>query len=145
MSFTQTLNKPVETVAKQTLLQILVADDNEINRFIMNKMFAHLGYTIELANNGKEAVEKAKQRKFDFIFTDIQMPEMNGYEAAGQILQNASIENIPAPVIIAITASAMGEDKDECLRAGMHDYITKPVDMNQLKSILKKWSSFNKG
>ena len=121
-------------------LQILVAEDNQVNQFIINKMFAHLGYTVDIANNGKEAVEKAAGKQYNFIFTDIYMPEMDGFEATTQILQQASSANVPAPVIVAMTASAMKEDRDECLRMGMNDYITKPVDIPQLQSILEKWN-----
>lgn len=120
-------------------LQILVAEDNQVNQFIINKMFAHLGYSVDIANNGKEAVERAKGKQYNIIFTDIYMPEMDGFEATAQILQQASSANVPAPVIVAMTASAMKEDRDECLRMGMHDYITKPVDIPQLQNILEKW------
>lgn len=121
-------------------LQILVAEDNHVNQFIINKMFAHLGYSIDIANNGKEAVERAADKQYNFIFTDINMPEMDGYEATTQILQQASSTNVPAPVIVAMTASALKEDRDECLRMGMHDYITKPVNIPQLQTILQKWN-----
>lgn len=136
----RTISSHTNEESADQVLKILVAEDNQVNQFIINKMFAHLGYTVDIAANGKEAVEKASEKQYNFIFTDIYMPEMNGYEATMEILQRASSANVPAPVIVAMTASALKEDRDECLRMGMHDYITKPVDIPQLQSILKKWN-----
>lgn len=100
---------------------------------MLNKM----GNRVEIANSGKEAVEKftGSPEKFDLIFMDIQMPEMDGYQATGMIREKG-FNDIP---VIALTANAMQGDKEKCLEAGMNDYITKPVRKDAIINMMKKW------
>lgn len=119
--------------------KILVAEDNTMNQLIITRLFESLGYKIDLAENGKQALAMAKQTGYDFIFMDIQMPEMDGFEATKRILQSNTPDS--APIIIAMTANAMKEDEEMCLAAGMKDFISKPVFLDTLKSTLKKWMS----
>ena len=113
-------------------MNILVAEDNDINWEIISAMLGMFGITSERAENGRICVEKmanAREESYELIFMDIQMPEMNGLEATQQIrkLDNPWAASIP---IIAMTANAFSEDVAKCLEAGMDGHIAKPIDMN---------------
>ena len=116
-------------------LRILVAEDNPINQKITAKLLQRAGHSVEVANDGREALAIWREQPFDLILMDIQMPEMDGLEAT-RIIRSG---NGPQPVIIAMTANVMVGDKDECLEEGMNDYLAKPVNLDQLVSMLKKW------
>ena len=118
-------------------LHILVAEDNLINQKLILKILAKLGYQPLLAVNGSEAFALTQVTHFDVILMDIQMPEMNGLEAT-QAIRSAEIKQ---PVIIAMTANAMQEDKEECLRVGMNDYLSKPIHLETLLTSLSKAAS----
>lgn len=115
-------------------LNILVAEDNLINQKVILQLLKKLGYQPRLANNGKEVLNALSAENFDIILMDVQMPEMDGLEATRII----RAENEEQPVIIAMTASAMPEDKAECLRAGMDYFVSKPVSFNELTASLQK-------
>jgi signal transduction histidine kinase/CheY-like chemotaxis protein len=117
-------------------LRILIAEDNLINQKIAVKILAKLGYKPELANNGKEVMEMVSHEHYDIILMDVQMPELNGLEATRMIRTCLEIQ----PVIIAMTANAMQGDRDECIQSGMDDYMSKPIELNELLSQLEKWS-----
>ncbi len=117
-------------------LNILLAEDNQINQKIAKYMFEKIGHKIEIANNGLEALEMVKLNSYDLIFMDMQMPEMDGIECTRKIILLFKDK----PKIIAMTANAMEEDKQRCLEAGMDDYITKPISIDILKQTIKKWS-----
>ncbi|MCE2573094.1 response regulator [Motilimonas eburnea] len=123
------------TAIKGGLLQgnVLLAEDNIINQQVARELIKALGLDITIASNGLEAVELANSQTFDLIFMDIQMPEMDGYQATRQIRQQ---HDLP---IIAMTAHALAGDKEKCLRQGMDDYISKPIDPDELKRLLIKW------
>ncbi|MCF2447434.1 response regulator [Dyadobacter sp. CY345] len=117
-------------------LSILVAEDNKVNQiFIMNAL-GKLGYNADLVVDGSEAIKFADQKNFDIIFMDIQMPVMDGLEATEIIKKKHPVQ----PYIIAMTANALHEDKERCLAAGMDDYISKPVKLEELIVMLEKWS-----
>ena len=115
-------------------LKILAAEDNLINQKVIKQMLNKLGYEPVLVKNGKEAVDAAKANEFDVILMYIQMPEMDGLEATSIIRK----QNIAQPIIVAMTASAMAEDKAAALNAGMDFFLSKPVSFNQLMVELKK-------
>lgn len=117
-------------------LRLLVAEDNNMNQLLATKMFRKLGYDIEIAVNGKEAVRQSLQTRYDFIFMDIHMPEMDGLEATRQILAQ---HPAPRPIIIAMTANAVKEAATQVREVGMKDMITKPFTMQQLQEMLDKW------
>ncbi|HEX8333723.1 MAG TPA: ATP-binding protein [Segetibacter sp.] len=119
-------------------LSILVAEDNRMNQLIIVRLFENIGYKIDIAENGFQAVQMTRQKEYDFVFMDIQMPEMDGIEAAERILAD-KINSTP-PVIIAMTANAMKEDEERCKDAGMQDFISKPVFLNVLKASIEKWT-----
>jgi len=114
---------------------ILLVEDNSINQEIAREIMENEGLIIDTANNGKEAVTIVAEKHFDAILMDIQMPEMDGYEASRFIRKELQC-NLP---IIAMTAHAMSGDKEKSLAAGMDDYITKPIDVSQLLSKLTQW------
>jgi CheY-like chemotaxis protein len=117
-------------------LRILVAEDNLINQQLIRKILGNLGYVPYCVENGILAVEAEGEREYDMILMDVQMPEMDGLEATRRIRQRQGVR----PVIVALTANAMRGDREECIRAGMDDYISKPVRLDELMRLLKRWS-----
>jgi CheY-like chemotaxis protein len=115
-------------------LNILLAEDNMINQKLATRVLNKLGYQIEIANNGREAVDMLAKTDYDVVLMDMQMPEMDGLEATRYIRKNNSYQ----PVIIAMTANALPEDRVNCLEAGMNDYISKPINLETLVKILKE-------
>lgn len=115
-------------------LSILVAEDNLVNQRLALLLLAKLGYQAQIANNGIEAVEMVQKLHYDLVFMDVSMPEMDGFQAT------RTIRNLPLrqPVIVAMTANAMAEDRDICLKAGMDDYIAKPIRVDLLIEVLVK-------
>ncbi len=118
--------------------RVLLVEDNPVNQKVARIMLENLRCSVELANNGREAVEMSENISYDLIFMDCQMPEMDGYEAAQKIRQRESTGNIHIP-IVAMTAHAMGEAREKCIDAGMDDYISKPVQSNVLSQTMKKY------
>jgi len=118
-------------------LQILLAEDNKMNQLIAKKTFSKIGYNIDIADNGKMAIEMQATKKYDLIFMDIQMPEMDGLEAAAFIIKKYERST---PPIIAMTANVMSEDEHKCKRAGMKDFISKPFTIERLENVIQKWA-----
>jgi len=123
--------------APQKRYCVLVAEDNPTNRAVALAQLRKLGYDAQVAINGAEAVEALLHRSFDLILMDCEMPTMDGYEATRRIRASPQ-SRIP---IIAVTAQTMFENRDRCVRAGMDDFLPKPVDMKRLGAMLAKWSS----
>lgn len=117
---------------------ILVAEDNLVNQMFAEEILTELGYEVTIAENGALALEEYKNNHYDSILMDCMMPEMDGYEATKAIrfIERDSGVRIP---IIAVTANAMEGDKEKCINAGMDDYITKPVKIEDTKQILEKY------
>ena len=116
--------------------RILIVEDNEINQQVAKEILEYAGATAETAWNGKEAVEALNRSTFDAVLMDIQMPEMDGYEATRSIRSDHRFKNLP---IIAMTAHAMTGDRERCLREGMNDHIAKPIDSDGLLAVLATW------
>jgi len=116
--------------------RILLAEDNSTNRFVALAQLGKIGYTADAVSNGVEALEALQQGEYDLILMDCEMPVMDGYEAARQIRKQG---NSLVP-IIALTANAMAGDRDRCIRAGMNDFLSKPVETAQLAEVLAKWA-----
>ncbi len=120
-------------------LLILLAEDNLVNQKVACKMLANIGCRVDIAANGLESLEMIGEADYDLILMDCQMPEMDGYEASKAI--RAQEEEGKRIVIIAMTANAMEGDREKCIRAGMDDYLTKPVKPQVLVEMLRKWSN----
>jgi CheY-like chemotaxis protein len=118
--------------------RILIAEDNDINQVVTTKVLASAGYECEVAENGKQALEALTQATYDLVLMDCQMPEMDGFEATRKFREHevsAGAQLRPVP-IIALTANAMGGDRERCLDAGMTDYLSKPIDPLKLIDLI---------
>ena len=129
-------NKFDPYLATQIPLRILVAEDFVVNQKLMLLMLERMGYRADIANNGLEVLEALQRQPYDLVLMDVQMPEMDGLEATRRIRQNTTAWQQPR--IIAMTANAMQGDKEACLDAGMDDYLSKPVRVEELVAALHK-------
>jgi signal transduction histidine kinase/CheY-like chemotaxis protein len=120
---------------KKGPLRILLAEDNAINRAVATGILENLGHTLVRAANGREAVKAHRSGAFDLIFMDIQMPEMDGFEATRLIREMEAASGVHTP-IVAMTAHAMAGDRERCLKAGMDDYISKPLRKEDILRVL---------
>jgi len=118
-------------------LRVLLVEDHAINRELALEMLSGAGATVSTATNGQEALQQVRRRPFDLILMDIQMPEMDGYEATRLIRADPALADLP---ILAMTANAMPADRQRALEAGMNDYIAKPVDADELVEKLARWT-----
>lgn len=117
--------------------RILLVDDDVRNIFALTSALEHKGARVEVARNGREAIEKlAEVGDIDLVLMDVMMPEMDGYEATRLIRQDARWKKLP---ILAVTAKAMKDDHELCLRAGANDYLAKPIDLDRLFSLIRVW------
>jgi CheY-like chemotaxis protein len=117
--------------------KILLVDDDVSNIFALSSVLAEKDMLISIAENGKEALVKLEQNsEFDLVLMDIMMPEMDGFEAMQQIRKKAKYKNLP---IIALTAKAMKGDRQKCIEAGANDYLSKPIDIEKLLSLMQVW------
>lgn len=114
-----------------------MAEDNHVNQIVAVAMLKKLGWEADVAINGVEAVSMFEQAPYDVILMDCQMPELDGFGATRRIRELQSPDRIP---IIAMTANAMDSDRDECLAAGMDDFVTKPVSIDRLSAVLQRWA-----
>jgi len=124
-----------QETASNAPIHVLVVEDNHINQQIMLKSLVKLGYHVEIAGDGMEAVALYKEKSYSLILMDCQMPQMDGFEATGAIRK---LENGRHTPIVAITASALDGDRERCFSAGMDDYITKPVRFEQLRTVVAR-------
>lgn len=124
----------VEPLATVINARLLLAEDSPSNQLVAGAMLTKMGYEVEFANNGIEAVQMAADSHYDLILMDMRMPRMDGLQAAEQILLAA-----PNQVIIAMTANVQQEDMDQCFNVGMKDFVAKPVNRTQLLATVKKW------
>ena len=118
--------------------RILLVEDNEINQIIAFELLCEAGFSVEVADNGKQAVDKVTQNEYDIILMDLQMPEMDGFTATNILRSNEEHQNIP---IVAMTANAMQGDREKSIQAGMVDHITKPLNPKILLETVCRWLS----
>ncbi len=118
-------------------LRILIADDNTVNQKVALKMLERLGYRGDVAANGLEVLDAVQKIRYDVVFMDMLMPEMDGIETTKLIVNAISKDN--QPVIVAMTANNIEENKEKCLEAGMHDFLQKPISQDKLGECLQKW------
>jgi CheY-like chemotaxis protein/HPt (histidine-containing phosphotransfer) domain-containing protein len=120
-------------------LHILLAEDHVVNQKVMKLMLERLGYRADIVANGQEALQSFKRRDYDVVLMDIQMPEMNGIEATQRLRADLPPERQPR--IIALTANALGGEREKYLAAGMDDYLSKPVNVTAMRAALEKCMS----
>jgi PAS domain S-box-containing protein len=123
-------------MAKRLPLRILLAEDNAVNQKLALRLLGQMGYRADVAGNGLEAIQAIERQAYDVVLMDVQMPELDGLEATRQICQRWP--RAIRPRIIAMTANAMQGDRDMCLAAGMDDYLSKPIRVNELVQALSK-------
>lgn len=123
----------------RTQLNVLVAEDENISRLFLSRVLAQFGHQVKSVKNGREVLEILKdQEKFDVLLTDIQMPLLNGVELAQILRSDATYRHRAELPIIAMTAYAMPGDRENFLKAGMDDYLPKPIDGKLLKMVLEQ-------
>jgi CheY-like chemotaxis protein len=129
------------TNAEQLTGRVLVVEDNMVNRMVIESMLDKLGITVSLLNDGDQAVDAITHcdQQPDLILMDLNMPVMDGYTAVTLIRQWEADQKRDCLPIIALTADAFDEDRQRCLAVGMDDFLTKPIELNALKSALSKW------
>jgi CheY-like chemotaxis protein len=116
--------------------RVLVVEDNAVNQKLVSRMLEKLGCKFDMAANGNEAVGMALNMHFDLVLMDCQMPELDGYDATREIRRRMGHQRLP---IVAMTANAMQGDRDKCLAAGMDDYISKPMKLEDVRDTLTRW------
>ena len=135
------MNRPGPTLQNNGIaaadVRILLVEDNLVNQKVAVRMLRKLGYGSDIANNGLEAIEALRKKDYDLVLMDVQMPEMDGIEATVAIQQEWPEGQ--QPIIIAMTANAMSQDRERCLASGMSDHIAKPIKLERLQSTLMKW------
>ncbi len=125
--------------AERTPMRVLLAEDNDVNRFMIRRMIEKHGHQVVEARDGYDAVAEVREGHFDLAFMDVQMPGLNGFEATAQIRTDQANGPDRLP-IIALTAHAMAGDRERCLAAGMDDYLTKPIEAERLEAMLTRWT-----
>jgi CheY-like chemotaxis protein len=121
------------------IVRILVAEDNPVNQMVAQAMINKLGYQVDIVANGQETINALRMIPYDLVLMDCRMPEMDGFEATRLIRKAESKVLDPNIPIIAMTASAMSGDREMCLRAGMNDFISKPVRKQTLGQMIATW------
>jgi signal transduction histidine kinase/CheY-like chemotaxis protein len=130
------LDDESDKFAQKHPISILIAEDNPINQKLLIHILQKNGYQPDLASNGLEVLQSVRRQKYDLIFMDVQMPEMDGFETTRQIVKR--YEKQDRPLIVAVTANAMKGDKELCEEAGMDEYISKPIRVEELKNVIAK-------
>ena len=119
-------------------IQALLVEDNPINRLVASEYLKRAGCDVVLAVHGREAVDRCRENTYDIVFMDCQMPEMDGFEAT-RTIREAQSGAKPRTSIVALTASAMVEDRDLCTAAGMGDCVIKPVNQAMISDVSRRW------
>jgi CheY-like chemotaxis protein len=127
------------TMAARHPLRILLAEDNVVNQKLALRLLQQMGYRADVASNGIEAIESVERQAYDVVLMDVQMPELDGLEASRRIAAKWSADHRPR--IVAMTANAMQGDREMCIAAGMDDYLTKPIRVDQLVDALNQASA----
>lgn len=118
---------------------VLLAEDNIVNQEVAKAMLAKLGFKVDIANDGQQALDFISKQRYDIVLMDCQMPVMDGFEATAEIRKRYG----NAITIVALTANATEDDRNHCVEAGMDDFLSKPYTLNQLNEILTKWQTIN--
>jgi signal transduction histidine kinase/CheY-like chemotaxis protein len=143
--YLKSLQRPdsnIDGTSHESFGTILLAEDNQVNQAVVLGLLGELNYDCDIANNGLEAIDILKDAptdKYKLILMDCQMPEMDGFETTRRIRQGEAGQNVSDITIIALTANAFQQDKENCLEAGMNDFLSKPIDMNLFERKLNHW------
>ena len=124
--------------AEKYPLEILIAEDNPLNQKLIEKILNKLGYTPELVENGEKALERVKEKKFDILLMDLQMPIVDGMESTKLIKEQ--VDDSQQPAIIALTANVSSQTKDACMAIGMDEFMAKPVKIDKLALLLQRFA-----
>ncbi|MES2259600.1 MAG: response regulator [Pseudomonadota bacterium] len=130
---------PLPTLAALATIagaRVLLAEDNALNQQVATELLADAGLVVEVANNGLEVLDMAQRAPYDIILMDMQMPELDGIEATRRLRTQTRFDNLP---IVAMTANAMQSDREQCLEAGMVDFVSKPIEPDELWRALLRW------
>ena len=129
--------QPALTRSRGQRPRVLVAEDNPVNQRVAVRLLEHLGIRADVASDGNEVIESLARQSYALVLMDCQMPELDGFEATARIRAGETAGgHIP---IIAMTASAMRGDRERCLAAGMDDYVSKPVRIEDLRTVIERW------
>lgn len=120
-------------------ISILLVEDNLINQKVAVKLLEKIGFKADIADNGVKAIEALERASYDLIFMDIQMPVMDGLQATSKIREKYGLPGNGGPIIIALTANVLPEDRKNCQEVGMDDFIPKPVKKEIMASTISKW------
>jgi signal transduction histidine kinase/ligand-binding sensor domain-containing protein/ActR/RegA family two-component response regulator len=132
------ISAPPPAQRMESGLTVLLAEDNLVNQMVCQKMLTRLGCQVIVANHGREALEALRTAQVDLVLMDCQMPELDGYQTTRELRAwGGTFENLP---VIALTASAMAEDRQHCFDAGMNDFLSKPLMLTALEAALARWS-----
>ena len=129
---------PIDATDTPPCRKVLLVEDYQPNVIVASSVLETFGYEYAVANTGLEAIRMISREKFGVVLMDVQMPEMDGIEATSRIRASEKAKNLPRLPIIGVTAHALSEDRELCLRAGMDDYIAKPFNWDELRSLLAK-------
>ncbi len=132
--------QPIPTLTPATTpatLKILLVEDNQVNQMVASSLLKKLGHQVDHAENGQRALEALEADRYDLVLMDCQMPVMDGYEATRRIRKNPNWRDLP---IIAVTANVMQGDREDCIAAGMNDYVTKPYNRDELRAAITRWA-----
>ena len=131
--------------ARELRGKVLLAEDNPVNQMFMTRLLARRGLTVDIAEDGQAAVDMSLATRYSIVFMDCQMPKMDGYQAAREIRAREEQSAAGRMPIVAMTANAMSGDRERCLEAGMDDYLSKPVAVDDLERLLHQWSDKRTG
>jgi CheY-like chemotaxis protein len=120
--------------------RVLLAEDNHVNQTVARQMLERLGCAVDCVENGRAALNALERQRYDLVFMDCQMPEMDGYEATRR-LRAREAEQGGHVIVLALTANAMEGDRERCLASGMDDHLTKPLKLRVLADTLERWTA----
>jgi CheY-like chemotaxis protein len=121
------------------MYRVLLAEDNKLNQIVAAGTLRKLGYVVDIVDGGTDAVAACRRETYDAVLMDVMMPDLDGYQAAGEIRTEETLQGAPHVPIIGVSARAMEGDRDIALTAGFNDYLTKPLREAELRDSLRRW------